>query len=112
MLTFHTIYLNLNNILLKWNITLTRSSGQSVGSARERVGTEEQETRRMETEQSASSRLKSRVLFIGRQKWVCISTGWGVQLETLNHKSRVCRRKTSCYQSVFSYGGLLAKTSC
>jgi hypothetical protein len=42
----------------------------------------------------------------------CVSTSWGVQLETLNHKSRMCLRKTGCYQSVFSCGGLLAKTSC
>jgi hypothetical protein len=39
----------------------------------------------------------------------CISTSWGVQLETLNHKSRMCLRKPGCYQSVFSCGGLLAK---
>ena len=35
-----------------------------------------------------------------------------MQLETLNHMSRMYRRKTRCYQSVFSCGGLLGKTSC
>jgi hypothetical protein len=27
----------------------------------------------------------------------CISTSWGVQLETLKHRSRMCLRKTECY---------------
>ena len=37
---------------------------------RERVGTEGQETRRMETTQATCSRIKSRVSFIERQLWV------------------------------------------
>ena len=35
-----------------------------------------------------------------------------MQLETLNHKSRMCRRKPGYYQSMFSCGGLHAMTSC
>jgi hypothetical protein len=55
------------------------------------------------------SRLKYHLLK-GSYGYIC--THWGMQLETLNHKSRMYRRKTRCYQSVFSCGRLLAKTSC
>jgi hypothetical protein len=80
---------------------VTRSSGQSMGSARGRVGTEGQETWRMETTQAICSRLKSRVsrfkshLLKGNYGYIC--TRWGVQLETLNHRSRMYRRNTRCY---------------
>ena len=45
-----------------------------MGSARERVETEGQETRRMETRQSVCSRLKFGDWFIGRQPWVRMHT--------------------------------------
>ena len=41
-----------------------------------------------------------------------INTRGRVQLETHNHKSRMCLRKKGCYQSVFSSSGLLTKISC
>jgi hypothetical protein len=53
--------------------------------------------------------IKSRLV---KGNCVYISTSWGVQLETHNHKSRMCRRKTRYHQSVFSCGRLLDKTAC
>jgi hypothetical protein len=82
---------------------LTWSLGQSTESAREREwglrGKRREEWRQ-------DSLIKSR-LFKGNYGYIYIC--WGVQLETLNHKSRMYRRKARCYQSVFSCGGLLAK---
>jgi hypothetical protein len=58
------------------------------------------------------SSLKSQVSSFKSGLWESnygyICTCWGVQMETLNHKSRMYRRKTRCYQSMFRCG-LLAK---
>ena len=66
-----------------------------MGSARERVGTEG--ARDWKNGDNTGYLIKSPLL---EGNYGYIITGWGVQLETLNHKSRVYRGKTRCYQSV------------